>query len=144
MKHQIHPLRYLWLAAVLALAGCVTPPQKVIQTACQKVDSYSTERCAKGIAETYEVYQKRAEGIVTNPATPADVKRPIQKADALATPIMVKLLESAALYASIKLQLGNGTTEEQLAVANANLEAWVQQALPLIDGFRKALNGETP
>lgn len=141
---QIHPIRYLWLATVLALVGCATPPHKVIQTACQRVDAYSTERCAKGIAETYEVYQKRAEDVVLNPSTPADVKKPIQKADAAATPVMVELLKSAALYATIKAQLGHGTTEEQLAVANANLESWVQQALPLIDGFRKALNGETP
>lgn len=140
MNRQIHAL---FAAVLLSVGACTTPPTKVIQTACTRNTQYSTERCAKGIAETYEVYQKRAEGLALAPTTPEDVRKAVKKADAAATPVMVELLKSTSLYATIKLQLGQGTTAEQLAVANANLESWIARALPLIDSFRKALNGET-
>src|SRR5437868_3447681 len=55
-----------WLVTILGLLlvlgmllGCATPPTSVLGVACQQQESYQVERCAKAVAETYEVYQRR-------------------------------------------------------------------------------------
>lgn len=133
----------LWLAALcLTLAGCATTPQDVLAVACARSQNYSTERCAKGIAETYEVYQKRAEDAVNDPLAPEDFKEAVRKVEKPASEVIVELLKSTRMYVSIKEQLAAGTTtEEQVAIANANLETWVQQALPQIKALVRAVGG---
>lgn len=124
---------------LLMLSACQTPPHKVVQAACDPA-TYTAERCAKGIAETWEVYQRRAEEIVTDPATPADLKQPIQQAESTTRPAIVEMLKSAAAYKRIKDELAVGVTdEEKLQIANANLERWVKVALPRIDALGDAL-----
>jgi hypothetical protein len=121
------------------LAACKSPPTNVVQVACDPA-ALVAERCAKGIAETWEVYQKRAEEIVTDPSTPANVKEPIQRAEADTRPAIVEMLKSAAAYKRIKDEIATGSTqEEQLQIANANLEQWVKAALPRIDALGAAL-----
>lgn len=123
-----------------ALSACKTTPPDVIQVACTPGTTYTVERCAKGIAETYEVFQKRAEEIVTNPGTPVDVSDGIRAAEKPASEVVVRMLGAGAFYAEVKQQLAAGqTTEEQVAIANASLEAWVKKALPLIDSLGRSL-----
>jgi hypothetical protein len=123
------------------LTACATTPQDVVQIACDRAQpTYALERCAKGIAETWEVYQKRAEEIVIDPSTPLDVRRSIQRAEAVMRPAVVELLKATAAYTRIKQELAAGATEEEkLVIANASLERWVQQTLPLIASMKTAL-----
>lgn len=126
---------------VLMLSACQTPPHKVIDTACTPGTRYSVERCVKGIAETWEVYQIRAEIIVADPLTPADVKAGVQRAEAASRPVVVDTLKAGAVYADIKQQVAAGQTDaERLAIANANLERWVAKALPLVRNFGRQLD----
>lgn len=139
------PLMLAILLAVsvplLLLSACQTPPHKVIETACTPGTKYSVERCTKGIAETWETYQKRAEIIVADPLTPADVKTSVQQAEAASRPVVVDTLMAGATYAEIKQQVAAGQTEaEKLAIANANLEQWVAKALPLVRNFGRQLD----
>jgi hypothetical protein len=127
------------IATVGLLSACQTPPNKVVRVACDP-SAYTAERCAKGIAETWEVYQRRAEEIVTDPATPDDVKQPVKRAEAYTRPAIVELLKSAAAYKRIKDELAAGATdEEKLRIADAKLEEWVRVALPRIDAMGNAL-----
>lgn len=130
-------LAVLAVFAVMAvLSGCTTSPHKVIEVACTSGTKYSVERCVKGIAETWETYQRRAEAIAVDPLTPADVKRGVQEAEAASRPVIVDMLRAGAFYAKVKADLAAGKTEaEQLAIANAKLEDWVAQALPLVRSF---------
>lgn len=134
----------LTVCAALAMglvSGCATPPHRVISVACTPGTTYSVERCVKGIAETWEAYQVRAEVIVADPLTAADVKKAVQEAEAASRPVVVDTLKAGAVYAEIKQQLAAGeTTAEQLAIANANLEAWVAKALPLVRTFGRKLD----
>lgn len=126
-------------APLLLLSACQTPPSKVVQAACDP-SAYTAERCAKGIAETWEVYQRRAEEIVTDAATPDDVKQPIKRAEAYTRPAIVEMLKSAAAYKRIKDEFAAGATdEEKLRIADARLEEWVRVALPRIDAMGDAL-----
>lgn len=137
---RISLLAILAVVAALALSGCQTPPHKVIEVACTAGTKYSVERCVKGMAETWEAYQIRAELIVADPLTPSEVKQGVQKAEAASRQVVVDTLNAGAVYADIKQQLATGTTTaEQLAIANANLEAWVAKALPLIQSFGRKL-----
>lgn len=143
----MNPLRNqlatLWLSALcLTLAGCVTTPKDVLTVACDRSQEYSTERCAKSIAELYEVYQKRGEELKADPLAPADVKEAVQTADAAATPVILELVASTRVYVEIKSELDAGATQdERLAIANANLEGWVQKAMPRIKALIRATGG---
>ncbi|HEY0684775.1 MAG TPA: hypothetical protein VGD45_20730 [Steroidobacter sp.] len=137
---RISLLVTLAVLTMLALGACQTPPHKVIEVACTPGTKYSVERCVKGIGETWEVYQIRAEVIVADPLTPADVKRGVQQAEAASRPVVRDTLLAGAEYAEIKQQVAAGTTEaERLTIANANLEAWVAKALPLVQSFGRKL-----
>lgn len=125
--------------SLMALSACVTTPVDVVQVACQDAKQ-SPARCAKGIAETWEVYQKRAEELVTDPTTPVEAKKAIQRTEARSREVIVGMLNSAAEYKRIEDQLAAGTTqEEKLLIANANLADWVNRALPLLKEFGNAL-----
>lgn len=127
---------------LLALAGCAHTPKSVLDVACDRAYEYSVERCAKAAGDVYEVYQKRAEQIVADPLTPADVVSAVRKVEGPATEVMVNAQESNKLYISIKQQLAAGaTTEDKLAIAERELEAWLQQALPRINALIAALGG---
>lgn len=137
---RVAMLVFLTAIAAAVLNACTTTPVDVIKTACTPGTQYTAERCAKGVGETYEVYQKRAAEVVANPSTPADVKEAVRAAESLASGVVVKTLRAGAFYAEVKQQLAAGqTTEEKVALANASLEAWVAKAVPLIRSFGDAL-----
>lgn len=135
------------LAAVLVLPllpGCVTTPQSVVSTACQEQASYQVERCAKAIGELYAVYQQRGLEAVQAPATPDEVRAAIKTADAAATPVVRELLASLKVYLAVKADLAAGsTTEDQVAIANEQLQQWVQLALPRVTALINAFGGRS-
>jgi hypothetical protein len=123
------------------LSACATKPTDVLRDPCATESDYRAERCVKAIAETWEIYQKRAEELVTSMTTPEDVKRSIQKAEASTRPIIISTLNAAAVVAQIKADLRAGTTtEEQLVIANTKLEEWVRKALPVLAEMKAAVD----
>jgi hypothetical protein len=75
-----------------------------------------------------------------DPTTDPDVLKRIKQADAAMTPVMVAGLDVTQTYNTVRMQLAEGTTtEDQLRIANANLEAWIVGALPKLAALRDAL-----
>lgn len=136
----------LLVALVLAMfplalvTSCATTPADVLAIACDRSSNYSVERCAKGIGETWEVYQKRAAELVADPTTPADVKRAIQTAEAASRPVVVEVLRTGAVVAQIRADLAAGASaDDKLAIASARLDEHIALALPRVRGMREAL-----
>lgn len=128
-------------ASLMALSACVTTPVDVIQVACKDM-KFNPDRCAMGIAETWEVYQKRAEELVTDSSTPVEVKQKIQSTERASRPIIVGLLKSAAEYSDIHDEFsaaGTTTAEQKMIFATNNLSEWVNRALPVLKEFGAAL-----
>lgn len=128
------------VATSIVLLACTTTPVQVIQAGCERDATYDVTRCVKSIGDTYEIYQRRLLEAVQNPSTPSDVRTKLQKADSEFTPAMVEVLRASRAYNAIAAEVKAGTTEEQqLEIANQNLERWIAQALPrlyaLIDAF---------
>jgi len=90
---------------LLILTGCVTgatKPQDVISVACSPSDQYSIERCAEAVGDVYGVFQTRALEVVSDPATPTDIKSTIQKLDAELTPAVRTLVQTSAAYVLLR------------------------------------------
>jgi hypothetical protein len=125
---------------LVGLAGCQVTPATAIQEACARDAQYSAIRCAKSIPDTYEVYQESLLRMAEDPTTDPDVLKRIKQADAAMTPVMVAGLDVTQTYNTVRMQLAEGTTtEDQLRIANANLEAWIVGALPKLAALRDAL-----
>lgn len=126
--------KLLVLPFILILAACATgatKPQDVISLACAPSDQYLIERCAEAVGDVYRVYQTRALEIVSDPATPADVKGAIQKLDLELTPAVRTLIQTSTAY--VLLREAQDTAAEakraELAVQLASVRPQVQ-ALP--------------
>lgn len=131
----------LALVAALAMSGCTVTPVKVIEQPCTVTSQYRAERCAKAIAETWETYQKRIEDITSNPLAPPELKTHVRHIEGQSRIMIVLMLKAAQAVATVKADLHKGmTSEEQLAIANAELEKWVRIALPLVDDLREVLD----
>lgn len=134
------------LLTVAVLAGCDTTPTRlpaaaqVVQEACARDEAYSAIRCATSIPQVYEVYQVSILDLVKDPTVEDGVKTRLRQLDAAASPVMATGLGLIAEYSAVQTALAQGqTTEEQLRIANQNLEAWVTSALPKIAALREAL-----
>lgn len=139
-RPQLLVALFLGMFPLALLPSCATTPADVLAVACDRSSNYSVERCAKGIGETYEIYQVRAAEIAGDPATPADVKAAISQAELASRKVVVELLRSAAVVAQIRADLAVGATvEEKLALETAKLEQHVALALPRLRGMRDAL-----
>lgn len=141
-------LGFLFIAiALYALVGCTTTPAQVFKVACDRNYEYATERCAKAVAETYRVYQKRAEEFVLDPTRPEKLKRDVRAAEETATNQILTLLEATKSYILIKQDLdtleklmvsGEVTSEKiaekskQLQVASNDLDYWIENTQPHI------------
>lgn len=131
------------MAMSVMLSACQTTPDDVVRTACTAQSEYQVERCVKSVAETYEVYQQRGLELVQDPTTPEEVKALVRKADALATPAILEMLESAKAYMRVRDDLAAGaTTEEKLLIASQNAYAYVAIAEERINGLIAALSGK--
>ena len=90
---------------LVLLVGCVTnapKPQDVISLACSPSDQYLIERCVEAVGDVYSVFQTRALEIVSDPATPADVKLAIQKLDRELTPAVRALVQTSTSYVLLR------------------------------------------
>lgn len=94
-KYAVLPLLLVLLGGCADLA---TKPQDVIAVACSPSDAYLIERCVEAVGDVYGVFQGRALEVVSDPATPADVKRAIQKIDLELTPAVRALVQTSAAY----------------------------------------------
>lgn len=141
---RIGMLIALAFVAVFALTACQTNPAGAIKTACEAKSEYQVERCIKSVAETYEVYQQRGLDLVQDASTPDDVKSLVRKADALATPAILEMIESGKAYMKVRDDLKAGeTTEEKLLIASQNAYAYVAIAEERINALIAALNGKS-
>lgn len=153
----VRQLQFIFLLAAIALyalAGCVTTPQQVLKVACDRNYEYATERCAKAIADTYRVYQKRAEEFVLDPTRPEKLKRDVRSAEETATNVILDLLDATKAYVLIKQDLdaleklmaaGDATPKEvgekskELQVASNDLDLWIENTEPHIQLLIKLL-----
>lgn len=139
-RPQLLVALFLGMFPLALLPSCATTPADVLAVACDRSSNYSVERCAKGIGETWEVYQKRAAELVADPTTPADVKRAIQTAEAASRPVVVEVLRTGAVVAQIRADLAAGASaDDKLAIASARLDEHIALALPRVRGMREAL-----
>lgn len=127
LKASIVPL-------LLILAGCVTgatKPQDVISLACAPSDQYLIERCAEAVGDVYGVFQARALEVVSDPATPGEIKGAIQKLDRELTPAIRMLVQTSAAYVLLREAQAPAADAKrvELAVQLANVQPKVQ-ALP--------------
>lgn len=109
------------LGSLLAfLAGCANDFLSVAETPAQK--GYAVERA-------YNIVLEDALVIASAPATSANVRESIQRAEALTTPVIDSLSDTLVLYEveRAKVAAGQGTAE-RLTVIATNLESWVAQA----------------
>jgi hypothetical protein len=91
--------------AFLVLVGCVSgavKPQDVISVACAPSDLYLIERCSEAVGDVYSIFQKRALEIVSDPATPLDVKESIQRLDRELTPAVRALVQTTNAYVLLR------------------------------------------
>lgn len=138
-----------WLVAIfaglvlLAVSGCATnqvSPSTIVKEACARDEAYSAVRCAKGVAETYDVYQASVARAVSDPSVPVKVKARLKQLDAGLTPVVIEGLRLTREYNTIRLALAAGETEaDKLRIANANIESWIVSALPRIAALGDAL-----
>lgn len=109
MKHQIHALRYLWLAAVLALAGCAGT-RAAYQAAENPVQKASV------VAEHYYAIVREAADLKEAGAPAAAVAK-LQAADRVAKPLVIELTRLAEAYKAVR------SAENELALQKAMNEA---------------------
>lgn len=114
-----------------ALAGCTTnaiKPQDVIAVACSPSDAYLIERCVEAVGDVYGVFQGRALEIVSDPATPADVKLTVQKLDRELTPAVRLLVQTSTAYVQARDAQSPDTAAKraQLAMQLADVQPRVQ------------------
>lgn len=126
--------KVLFLPLICMLAGCVTgatKPQDVISLACAPSDQYLIERCAEAVGDVYAVFQARALDVVSDPATPGEVKGAIQKLDRELTPAIRTLVQTSAAYVLLREAQAPeaGAKRAELAVQLTSVQPKVQ-ALP--------------
>ena len=120
--------------AVLTFAGCktLTAPVSIAETAEQK---------AYALYGTFVVFEELAAAVVTDQATPENLKEAIRRFDATAKPAADSMLDATRHVITIKTQLAMGKTpNEKLEIANARLVEWVTEAQPKILALQCAVN----
>lgn len=129
MKIALLPL----LALLIACSPLATKPQEVISVACAPSDQYQIERCAEAVGDVYASYQQRALEIVTDPATPPNVKDAIKAVDAELTPLVRTLVQTANAYRQLK---ANQAPPPQIASAEKSLRFQLQEVQPKVQSLK--------
>lgn len=126
------------LFVILSLPGCATVggPLKAAETVEQK---------AFALYGTFVVFEEAAVTVVQNEQLPRSVRRAVQNADAKAKPVVDSLLDAVLEVQKIRLQVEAGTnTTERLLIVTANLENWIDRAVPVVNNLIGAVrNGDT-
>ena len=126
---------YLYLFTVLLfLQSCasVNPVSKA-ETIEQK--AYATYG-------TFVIFEEKAAELVSSGTLPDDVSLAIIDADERAKGVADSLLDATIEFIKIRNQLAAGeTTQEQLDIAVANLDEWINRAAPLINNLVTTVEG---
>lgn len=124
---------YTLLMMSMILASCAVNPLKTAET---------TEQQAYAALGTFVIFQERAAAVVADPSVPAAAKQKIAVVENAAKPVVDSMAQAAIELAAIKAEVAAGTTsEEKLAIVNANLVRWVNEALPKIQAVVAAVKG---
>lgn len=120
--------------ALVSLEGCgAANPVKAAQTVDQK---------AYAIYGEFTVAEEQAAIFVHSADATPEFKSAIKSADAAAKPVVDAMLAAVLEVTAIRAQLSEGaTTEAKLAIATANLQKWVDDAVPLVAALRSAFKG---
>lgn len=126
---------YIWVAAcslmiLTVLAGCRALPIE---------EAFTPSQRAYAVAGMYQIAQSRALDALARPELPESAREAIKRADAVAAPVIVGLIQAIRLYSDIQAELGDTQGDARLAAAAANLEDWLLRAKPLVDDFTKTL-----
>jgi len=130
-------IKYDWLsvfAALLLLQACsaINPVSK----------AETTEQRAYATYGTFVIFEEKAAELVDSGVLSDDVALAIIEADERAKGVADSLLDATWEFIRIRNQLAAGeTTQEQLDIAVANLDAWINRAVPLINGLGTAVEG---
>jgi hypothetical protein len=119
---------------MLTLSGCksLTAPMAVADTAEQK---------AFALYGTFVAFEEVGASLAVDQTTPAAVRAAIKQADATAKPAADALLGAARQVLKVKAEIGAGTSsEDRLAIVNANLLQWVTESQPKILALQCAVN----
>lgn len=93
---------------------------------------------------TFVIYEEGAAKLFQDPSTPDAVKTGLTQADAITKPAADNLLDAAIQITGIKVLLKEGdTTEDKLNIASANLQRWLEEAIPLINKFKGLVKSNT-
>ena len=124
----------LMMVMVFTLQACAyTSPYEAAETPGQK---------ALALLGPYDIIQADAEGVVNDASIPLSVRRAVQRAEDVATPVILELDKAFAKYQVISAQLAQGqSTQEKLDIATANLNDWIRQAEEAIADLGTAIAG---
>jgi hypothetical protein len=126
-----------WLSimvAVLAVYACsiINPVSK----------AETTEQRAYAAYGTFVIFEEKAVELVESGTLPDDIALAIIDADERAKGVADSLLDATWEFIKVRDQLAAGeTTQEQLDIAVANLDSWINRAVPLINGLGTAVTG---
>lgn len=120
----LFPLMFLLTACVTG----ATKPQDVIAMACAPSDQYLIERCAEAVGDVYTVFQRRALEIVSDPATPEEIKGTLKSLDRELTPAVRTLVQTSAAYVLLREAQSPeaGAKQAELATQLATVQPRVQ------------------
>ena len=123
----------LMLASFVVLQACASNPISTAKTAEQK---------AFATYGTFVVFEEQAAALVADQNIPVDVKKGIQEADAKAKPVADSLLAASMQAISMRKAFENNeTTVDKLQTAVDNLDRWITESRPLIEGLVEAVEG---
>jgi len=106
---------------MVALSACaITEPVSVAETPAQK---------AYAISATYNILLESARDLVVDESVSLSVRRAIQNAEAVTTPVLSSLEDAYVDYVVAKAKFDQGqSTAEQLTIVADNLMMWITQA----------------
>lgn len=106
---------------MVALSACViTDPVNVAETPAQK---------AYAISATYNILLESARDLVVDESVSLSVRRAIQNAEAVTTPVLSSLEDAYVDYVVARAKFDQGqSTQEQLTIVADNLMMWITQA----------------
>lgn len=133
---NLYPL--VVVALVISLGACTTlrsinPFENAHNVPLKALASYGT----------YVVGVETAAKLKQDPSIPRELVDKLAALERDAGPVADGLYDAAVEVLVIKQQLAAGaTTEERLAIASAELDGWVASAVPKMNKFFAAVNGD--
>lgn len=102
----------------------------------------TAEQRAYALYGTFVILEEQAANLIDTGTLSNNAVIAIANADNRAKPAADSLQDAIAQYEQIKAQFASGqTTRDQVDIAATNLEGWIDEASPLIETFRKTVEG---